>query len=53
METALVIAIVAAVVIWISWSAYKVVAGKSSGCSCTGSCNKGDCAELSESNDKK
>ena len=52
METALVIAIVAAVVIWIGWSAYKVISGKSSGCSCTSSCNKNDCAELPESNDK-
>ncbi len=51
METALVIAIVAAVVIWIGWSAYKVITGKSSGCSCTGSCNKDDCVELPENND--
>ena len=52
METALVIAIVAAVLIWIVWSAYKVITGKSSGCSCTDSCNKDDCVELPESNDK-
>jgi len=52
MEAALAIAIVAAVVIWIGWSAYKVITGKSSGCSCTGSCDKDDCAELSKSNDK-
>ena len=53
METALVIAIVGAVVIWIGWSAYKVITGKSSGCSCTDSCNKDDCAELLGSDDKK
>ncbi len=53
METALVVVIVGAVVIWIGWSVYKVAAGKSSGCSCTGSCKQDDCAELSESNDKK
>ncbi len=51
METVLVIAIVAAVVFWIGRSAYKVITGKSSGCSCTGSCNKDDCAELPESKD--
>ncbi len=52
METALVITIVAVVVVWIGWSAYKVITGKSSGCSCTGSCNKDDCVELPGSNDK-
>ena len=53
METALVVVIVGAVVIWIGFSAYKVATGKSSGCSCTGSCNKEDCGELSKSNDNK
>ena len=53
METALVIIIVAAVAIWLGWLAYKVITGKSSGCSCTGSCGKNDCAELPESSDKR
>ena len=45
METALVIAIVGVVVIWIGWSAYKVISGKSAGCRCLDSCNKDDCKE--------
>lgn len=52
METALVIIIVAAVVIWIGWGAYKVIAGKSSGCSCLDSCTKGDCVNSLKNNNK-
>ncbi len=48
METILAIIIVAVVVLWACWSSYRTLTGKKGGCSCTGSCSKDDCDELSE-----
>jgi hypothetical protein len=53
METIVTIVIVLVVALWVGWSFYRTVTGKTGyGCS-GGNCKSKNCAELIENSDKK